>query len=65
MSRNEYDLEKDHEAIKKQIKKWELEIDALVARYRKANQGNQFEPLVIQIGNELEGITEEMMSINI
>jgi len=62
---SKYNLKADHEALKKHIKEWELEIDAIVEKYRKANKGNDYEHLVNKIGEELEGITEEMMSINI
>ena len=60
-----YSLKKDHQALKKHIKDWEIEIDGIMEKYRLANKGNEFEGLVVQIQNDLSGITEEMMSINI
>lgn len=60
-----YDLKEDHALLKQHIKKWELELDGIIAKYSEANKGNQFEPLVNQISDELEGISQEMMSINI
>lgn len=49
----DYDIAKDHAEIKKQIKDWELRIDALI------NNPDDDEAL-----RELEAISHEMMAIN-
>ena len=49
-----YDLKKDHQEIKKQIKTREIKIDALL----KDGDCNRF------ISEELEAIANEMMAIN-
>ena len=53
----EYDLEKDHAEIKKQIKHWEKRIDAILA--------NPNVLLDSRVGEELEQMSQEMMEINI
>lgn len=50
----EYNLEKDHKELKKLIKSWELRIDKLIE-----NPDDQ------EALNDLENISDEMMSINI
>lgn len=53
----EYNLAQDHEATKRQIKDWELRIDALL---------NNDDVMIDSVaGNELAVMSEEMMSINI
>ena len=55
MNKEKYTTEKDLIEIKKQIKEWELEIDKIVATLDKdTTQATQ-----------LEGISHDMMAINI
>lgn len=60
----EYNLEKDHEAIKKQIKGWENQLDKVVGWILDARDMD--DTLDTQeIADLLENMSQEMMSINI
>ena len=52
-----YSLEADHKAIKEQVKKWELAIDALLA--------SDDVMISSEAGEALEAMSHEMMSINL
>lgn len=53
-----YDIKQDHTDIKQQIKEWELRIDYIIGRLSATD-------VKTEIIDDLEQITNEMMSINI
>lgn len=59
-----YNLKADHEAIKKQIKEWEIKLDKLVKdgviESRDTTAGT-----VWYVFDELENISHEMMAVNL
>ena len=58
----EYNLKADHEALKKQVKAWELKIDKLT-NILEINPTNSLEYSTAL--EDLTSISEEMMAINI
>ena len=56
----EYNLEKDHASIKKQIKDWEMSIDEIATCLRDDDVEDHYDCL-----SDLEQISQEMMAINI
>ena len=60
----EYDLKKDHEGIKAQIKEWETKIDDI---FRQLNTVFEESTLgdIPKIQEQLDDISHEMMSINL
>ena len=58
--KTKYSLKKDHAEIKKMIKKWEMALDCCVVELDGKMNGVQREDM----GNRLENISHEMMSIN-
>ena len=61
---SEYSLEKDHEAIKKQIKKWEKTIDEAIKclQDQEVKKDTHDHNACIE---ELEEVSHEMMTINL
>lgn len=65
MAKKEYNINEDHKLIKQQIKEWELKTDKIIIQLLH----QRAEPLVDkeilkECGDILEGMTNEMMSIN-
>jgi hypothetical protein len=56
----EYDIVKDHEDIKEQIKDWEKRVDSLIIMLLGSDDVSK-EDLI----NELENLSQEMCAINI
>lgn len=59
-----WDIKKDHEAIKQQMKGWEQTLDKIVGWIYDAHQNDDTID-TMEIAVELESISNEMMSINI
>jgi hypothetical protein len=70
-----YNLKKDHEEIKKQIKEWEIEMDLsvdsllnILEKYGdiEINKNGEDKSIyLLDLINALEGLSHEMMAINI
>ena len=60
MVKKKYSLEADHAELKKDIKKWMLEIDDMIYRLYKTKSLKAHE-----IADELDELTGEMLAVNI
>jgi len=60
-----YDLQTDHAEIKKQIKEWELKIDSIRGALLVYEAHEEEYCSLSDLGEELEEISHEMMTINL
>lgn len=62
--KQEYNLKTDHKNIKKQIKEWETEIDICIVALEKVATETEIEDIK-KVLDTLEGLSDEMMAVNV